>query len=239
MSVTLFMGGYGSGKSELALDLCLRRAAGENTAFFPPASAQKRVILLDMDVINPAFRSHEKREMLTQRGVEVYAPSLAGSTLDIPALPAALGALIASDADVVIDVGGDPDGAGVLGRYHDDLAGVEKTVWFVLNPYRLRQENSEKAWALMAAICDRARLAPTALIANPNLGRDTTPELIAQGMAVIRETAQLLGLPIAALAVEAHRVPHLEQSLCREFEGRLWPLESRMRPTWLDATQES
>ena len=75
--VLVLVGNYGSGKTEISLNLALKMAArGE------------QVTLVDLDIVNPYFRSSERTELLQEHGIKVYAPSFAMTTVDVPSLPA-------------------------------------------------------------------------------------------------------------------------------------------------------
>ncbi len=79
--VNVIIGHYGVGKTNLALNLALDAAdAGYN------------VTLIDLDVVNPYFRSSEYRGLLEQSNVKLVAPVFAeaGTTLDIPSLTGAI-----------------------------------------------------------------------------------------------------------------------------------------------------
>ena len=93
-------GNYGSGKTELALNLALHsRRLGATT-------------LVDLDIVNPYFRSGEKAEELRQAGVRVLMPTFAMSTVDVPALPPEIQSVFETPCDrVIFDVGGDDTGA--------------------------------------------------------------------------------------------------------------------------------
>ena len=74
---TVLTGNYGSGKTELALNIALRLAG-----------AGKKVTLVDLDIVNPYFRSAEKAAEMEAAGIRVLMPTFAMTTVDIPALPA-------------------------------------------------------------------------------------------------------------------------------------------------------
>ena len=88
-------GNYGSGKTEISLNLALRAAETEKTT------------LVDLDIVNPYFRTGEKAETLRQAGVRVLMPTYAMTTVDIPALPAEIQSVFEIPQDrVIFDVGG-------------------------------------------------------------------------------------------------------------------------------------
>ena len=77
--VSIITGHYGTGKTEFAVNLALAMA-GEGTS----------VILADLDIVNPYFRSRERRSLLEEAGVRLISSSQACSDADVPALPAEL-----------------------------------------------------------------------------------------------------------------------------------------------------
>ena len=73
--IYLITGHYGSGKTNFAVNLALdQRKQG------------KSVTLVDLDIVNPYFRSADFAAMLTEQGIGVVSPIYANSNLDIPAL---------------------------------------------------------------------------------------------------------------------------------------------------------
>lgn len=109
--ITVLMGHAGVGKTNVALGLAL----GE-------AGQGREVTLADLDVVNPYFRSSDYPELLRKAGIRLIAPVLARTTLDTPSLTGELDAVIAEVAAnpkkrLIIDVGGDDDGATTIGRW--------------------------------------------------------------------------------------------------------------------------
>ena len=106
--ITIVTGHYGSGKTNfavnLAVDLCRKG---------------KSVVLVDLDIVNPYFRSADFKEQLTEMGIEMICPVYANTNLDIPALGADIYSVFNKDDGryIIFDVGGDDAGAAALGRY--------------------------------------------------------------------------------------------------------------------------
>ena len=104
--IVIVTGHYGSGKTNLSVNLAMSlRAAGEEVA------------LVDLDIVNPYFRSADFAALAEENGIRLIAPVYARSNLDIPALDGRLDAELDGGRRIVIDVGGDDAGAAALGRY--------------------------------------------------------------------------------------------------------------------------
>ena len=73
--ITIICGHYGCGKTNLALNLALEAA-----------EKGRRVKLADLDLVNPYFRSSDYGPALREKGVELFCPTYAGTTLDLPAV---------------------------------------------------------------------------------------------------------------------------------------------------------
>lgn len=194
--VTLFTGRFGSGKTEAAINYAL---ALQEARCGPACS----VILIDLDIVTPYFRSRETAAAMQQQGVEVIAPSIIGQHLDTPALtPQILGAIQQTDRPTVLDVGGDRQGATALGQFSGAIRQRGYTMYFVVNPYRPFTDTVEGLASSINEIEESARLQVTSLVSNPNLINETSADLIVQGHARIERFAHVLGLPIAFVCVE-------------------------------------
>lgn len=79
--VAVVAGHYGTGKTNLSLNLAIDAHA-----------AGARVTLVDLDVVNPYFRSSDHAAELEARGIRVVSPVFAGSgsNLDVPSLTGAI-----------------------------------------------------------------------------------------------------------------------------------------------------
>lgn len=214
-AVTIFAGRFGSGKTETAINYSLALinwladSAGQEPSGLrrPPAtnaSCRDGVILVDLDIVTPYFRSREMAEAMQRRGVQVIAPSVIGQHLDTPAItPQILGAIQQSDRYAVLDVGGDRQGARALGGFSPAIAQRDYTLHFVLNPYRPFTRTLDGVRASIREIEQSARLQVTSLVSNPNLMGETAPEHILQGHANVERFAEALDLPIAFVCLES------------------------------------
>lgn len=214
----VLVGNYGSGKTELALNLALA------------AAGKKSTTLVDLDIVNPYFRSGEKAQELREAGVRVLMPSFALSTVDIPALPAEIQSVFITPSDrVIFDVGGDDTGAAALGRYAPSFRQFreETTVALVVNAMRPLTQTAEDAAELGRRIEQRGRMRVDVVINNTNLAERTTPEMLLQGHETACGAARLLG---ADCVVDAGLPELLRQSGLADG----LPVARYMKPEWMD-----
>ena len=87
------VGTNGSGKTTIALNTALRLAQNN-----------KKVSIVDLDIVNPYFRTSDFPELLKKNSIEMIAPMYAGSNLDIPAVNFDMERIISESSHVVIDL---------------------------------------------------------------------------------------------------------------------------------------
>ncbi len=219
--LTVLVGNYGSGKTEIALNLALQKAS------HGPAA------LVDLDIVNPYFRSGEQHTLLEEHGVRVLMPTFAMSSVDVPALPADIQSVFDKpEEQVVFDVGGDDTGATALGRYAPYFAKERDNtlMLYVVNVLRPLSATAEDILRLMERISFRARMNPDALVNNANLAGETSMELLLKGQDVLDEVSRRTGLPIAFITGEKKVLDLLPESL----KSLAWPITRYMRPEWMD-----
>ncbi|MBP5185331.1 MAG: ParA family protein [Lachnospiraceae bacterium] len=192
----LICGHYGCGKTNLAVNAALNKA-----------KEGKKVILVDLDLVNPYFRSSDYAEMLKEYDVKVIAPVYAHSNVDIPSLPADINGIFDTDACVILDIGGDDVGATVLGRFTSRIAELDYEMYYVINKYRNLTATADDAVEVLREIEGVSRLKATAIINNSHLKDETTPEVILDSVGFAAEVSEKTGLPVVAFTA------------AREFEG--------------------
>lgn len=219
---TVLVGNYGSGKTELAIAVARSLRA----------QCAGRVALVDLDIVNPYFRSAEQRALLEGEGIEVLMPSFAMSTVDIPALPAAITSVFEGDFEhVVIDVGGDDTGATALGMYAPYIARVREDmeIWYVVNCFRPLSGTAQDIAELYRLIALRARLTPDLLVNNGNLQELTTAQDIVACQRTLEEASGLLGVPVGMVTGMAR----LKDGLPPKLQECYFAFEPLMKPDWL------
>ena len=217
--ILVLVGNYGSGKTEISLNLALKLAQrGEN------------VTLVDLDIVNPYFRSSERTELLEQNGIRVYAPSFAMSTVDVPSLPAEIQAVFTDKSRrVIFDVGGDDTGAAALGQYKPYFDQDDAQVLFVVNAFRPLSGDADSVCDLMLRVAGRSRLTPTALINNANVAWQTEPEDLQRGEALLAEVSRRMNVPVGYLCATKELMEKLPENL----SGERLAIDILMRPDWL------
>lgn len=213
--LTLVTGHYGTGKTEFSVNLALALAAeGARTA------------LADLDIVNPYFRSRERRELLAAAGVRLIATSQALADADVPALPAELHALL-EDRTVrgVLDIGGDPSGARVLARYRPRILKEDYQLLYVVNARRPEVRTAERSVEVLRGIEAVTGLRCAGLVNNTHLCGETAPEDVREGALLAREVSRLTGVPVVCHTAEAR----LADSL-RDLDP--FPMEIRMKKPW-------
>lgn len=186
--IKILVGHYGSGKTEIALNMARSiRQAGLKTA------------LVDLDIVNPFFRSAEQGKWLAEQDIRLIAPLFALTAVDIPALPADVLSIFSDEAlHTVFDVGGDDAGALALGRYQRYFQECGYEMIYVVNIFRPRSGSVQEILDMMRRVAQNARLTPTGLINNSNLGGLTDRKTLEEGHALLQEVARQSGLKLLA-----------------------------------------
>ncbi len=190
--VTVLVGHFGSGKTEISLNFALDMATRSN-----------HVSLVDLDLVKPYFRSRAAREILQQAGVELVSPEGENHHADLPILVPAIRELFKDPTRrVILDVGGDDTGARALGAISDVVPLDESDRICVLNFRRPFTRNADEAVTMIRKIEAVGRMAITGLVSNTHLMAETTLPIIQEGYEQARETAGRLSLPLLAMTVD-------------------------------------
>lgn len=215
--ITIVTGHYGTGKTEFAVNLALALAAeGES------------VMLADLDIVNPYFRSRERKDLLQQAGVKVISSSQACSNADVPSLPAELLAILENRGmRGVLDIGGDPVGARVLARFRPKITQEDYQLIYVLNANRPEVRTVENAVAYLRNIEAVTGLSCTGIVNNTHLCGETAEEDIRKGAALAAEVSGETGIPVLChVAIEP-----LAEKLS-DLSERVFPITIKMKKPW-------
>ncbi|MCL1913640.1 MAG: ATP-binding protein [Eubacteriaceae bacterium] len=223
----IITGHFGSGKTEFSLNYAMILAKTEAT------------YLVDMDIINPYFRSRELYGPLERAGVKLIADSFgqAQYSIDLPALPSSIYGLVSKTKEnIVFDVGGDPSGARVLGRYANLIKERDSyDMYMVVNANRPLTMEAGQVVRLIGQIEETSCLKINGLVNNTHMLRETTVEDMLKGRELCVEVGHALSIPLVfnvclrSLNLGINR-PILEKLPILED---LFEIDLMLRPDWL------
>ena len=185
--ISIITGHYGSGKTNIAVNMALdMKKSGKN------------VTIVDLDIVNPYFRTADFQSLLESQGITVITPTFANTNLDIPSLPASVNTVF-NDADnyVIIDVGGDDAGGIALGRYANLIKQSDYDLYYVINECRYLTKDADEAISLLSEIESVTRVRATKLINNSNLGEQTTLDTVVHSLEFATHVSAETSLPIS------------------------------------------
>ena len=214
--VTVFVGAFGSGKTELALNFAIRLAGARGGGGRDTEDGATRVRLADIDILKPMFRSREFGAQLAAMGVRVVSGAPEYEMADVPALsPAIYGAIEDKSVPLVMDVGGDDDGARALGRFRLHLERAEYDMLYVVNTLRPFSSGPEEIITMLRAVEGASRLGCTALVSNTNLGAASTAEEARTGLDIVRRVSGRVGIPVRFFTVSRGVAQSFSESVRR------------------------
>lgn len=218
--LVIVIGHYGSGKSEFSVNYAVKmKEQFEN------------VSIADLDIVNPYFRSREKRDFFEKIGIKVFDSSIRNTAVDIPALPAQMmGVILNPNEKSVLDVGGDPVGARILARYAEQIKHVEYDLFFIINGNRPETSTVEGAIKYLYMIEETSRLKITGLINNTHMLKDTTVEDVEFGHELTKKVSWETDIPIRYEAVIKKTAENIKNP---EILEKLFPINLYMREEWM------
>ncbi len=184
-------GHYGCGKTNFSINLA-----------FKYVKEGRKVTLVDMDLVNPYFRTSDYRDILEQHGIEVIAPVFGHTNLDLPSLPAAMYSIFENKDVVIVDVGGDDVGSTVLGRFRNRFVEKDYDMLYVVNKYRNLTSTPEEAVEILGEIEAVSGMKATAVVNNSHLMDETNEAMLLAGDEFAKEVSKLTGLEVWCNTVE-------------------------------------
>ncbi|HNV34006.1 MAG TPA: hypothetical protein PKK63_00535 [Bacillota bacterium] len=222
--VTVLCGAFGSGKTEIAVNMAIGLAR-----------KHEMVSLVDIDIVKPMFRSRDIRKAVTAAGVRMVDTIAGLGNADLPIVTGEVDALIKGKAGrVVIDVGGDHLGARALGRYATSFD-FDREVLYVINTRRPFASTKDEILRMMGMVEEASRLKVTGLVANTNLGTESDYDLAYEGLEIIGEVSASAGVPIrfAVIYDELYRKdPEQAGKLASQKGLLLFPLKRYLLKPW-------
>ena len=191
MSIYVISGHYGSGKTNIAINLAYELLKKGSVAIF------------DLDVVNPYFRTADFTTKMRSDGINVIAPIFANTNLDTPALTGEFANIYSGVYDnVIVDVGGDDSGAFALGQYAEGIAKHgDWNHWYIVNFLRTLTLTIPDNLELMRDIENAGKLPFTGIVNNTNLGPETTPEIVSSSAEKAKALSEASNLPLLYTSV--------------------------------------
>ena len=159
--LNIFIGAYGSGKSEISVN-CAVGIKNRNP--------EAKVLLADLDIVNPFYRSADAARKLDNMDIRVISPSYANSNVDVPALSGEVYSIFDDESYVgVFDIGGEDMGANVLGSMHNRLLGIDYNLFMVINTLRPFTSDEDSIILMAKDLEAAAKLPITGFINNTDI----------------------------------------------------------------------
>jgi hypothetical protein len=194
--VTVLVGHFGSGKTEIAVNLAFGwRDRGDV------------VSVVDLDVVKPYFRVRLLREEMAARGIRLVVPQddrfYADLPIVVPEVRGVVGQAVAGHGRAVVDAGGADVGSRVLGSIPGFDNPAVTDILFVVNGNRPFAESPEAVIAMLREVERASKLRVTGLVANTHLMQETTRDTVEAGLDLAHTVARETGLPVRFWAMLA------------------------------------
>ena len=220
--IVAIVGNYGSGKTEVAINLAVhRKRSGLD------------VRIADLDLVNPYFRTREARKALEAFGIKVMLPPPEYLHADLPILsPTIAGMIRQPDGLTLLDVGGDDAGAMVLAALGDGFSGIDVHMLQVVNPLRPQTVTVEGCLKIKDEIEAAAKLTISGLIGNANLIDETGTQEIYDGHDFLQKLSAASRLPLEFITVARELLAVIE---IQRFNCPVLPIARQLVPPWMTA----
>lgn len=220
--INIFAGHFGSGKTEIAVNYAINMK-----------TMNKKVAIVDLDIVNPFFRTADMKESFEKEGIKAILPVYANTNVDVPALPAEINSVFEQkDYECVIDVGGDDLGARALSRYRGQIEQEDYNLFMVINILRPMTETVEKILKMLEDIQSTSNLKVTGFVNNTNLLMETDIDQIVEGQKVIEQVSEITGIPVLFTAC----MDDIADGVKKEIKTNVFVLNKKILLPW--QTQE-
>ena len=219
-SIIVIVGGFGSGKTEVSVNL----------AKFLKANGHDLVSLVDLDLVNPYFRTREARTELKALGIDLIAPEGGKFYADLPILLPQVRSLVEDpEGLLILDVGGDEQGTKALGSISDIFNDGEYDMLMVLNSRRPQTSNVETSLGTMERVESTSRLHFTGLISNTHMIDETDGEIVIEGYKLSVEISKRTNLPMAFVSAKRNVLNDLKPA---DIDCPVLPLTRSLLKPW-------
>ena len=191
--LTIIIGAYGSGKSEIAVNMSLAQRK---------ALPDKKLLIADLDIVNPFYRSSDCASALEAEGIRLVTPMYAGSNVDAPVLPPDMYVIFDDESyQGIFDIGGEDMGALVLGSLKKRIENTDAVIYMAVNTLRPFTSDAEQIAIMTNELAAAAGFKIDGYLNNTNLLEETTADMLVEGEAKILEASKITGIPLVANCV--------------------------------------
>lgn len=191
--LTIIIGAYGSGKSEIAVNMSLAQRK---------ALPDKKLLIADLDIVNPFYRSSDCGAVLEEAGIRLITPLYAGSNVDAPVLTPEMYVIFDDESyQGIFDIGGEDMGAIVLGSIKKRIENTDTAIYMAVNTLRPFTSDPEQIAIMTNELTSAAGFKIDGYLNNTNLLEETTAEMLEDGEKKILEASKLTGIPLIANCV--------------------------------------
>ncbi len=191
--LTIIIGAYGSGKSEIAVNMSLAQRK---------ALPDKKLLIADLDIVNPFYRSSDCASALEAEGIRLVTPMYAGSNVDAPVLPPDMYVIFDDESyQGIFDIGGEDMGALVLGSLKKRIENTDAVIYMAVNTLRPFTSDPEQIAVMTNELSAAAGFKIDGYLNNTNLLEETTSDMLVDGEAKILEASKITGIPLVANCV--------------------------------------
>ena len=189
----IIIGAYGSGKSEISVNMALAMRKS-----FP----DDKVLLADLDIVNPFYRSAYASKVLEENKIRLISPMYANSNVDAPVLSGEVYVIFDDESyRGVFDIGGEDMGATILGSMKTRLDKSGADLFMAVNTRRPFTATADEIIMMASELTEASKMNITGFINNTNVLEDTKPEDIIEGERIVREVEQKTGIPLVMTTV--------------------------------------
>ncbi len=213
--ITILAGHYGSGKSEISVNLAINNQID---------------YMVDLDIINPYFRSRALNELFEELDIHLVESTIKGMlNSDMPYVSGeSVVPFVNPDLTAIYDLGGTENGGRVLIQFRDRMIDVENIdLLYVVNIFRPETDSKDKIIKAIRLLEGESQLRVTGLINNTNLMKHTTVEDLNEGQSILRMVGEELSIPIKYTVIEENH------DFKGDFEGETLKLKRLVAEKWL------
>lgn len=189
----IIIGAYGSGKSEISVNLALKMRK---------EMPERKVLLADLDIVNPFYRSADASEILEKSGIRLISPMYANSNVDAPVLSGEVYVIFDDESySGVFDIGGEDMGATILGSMKTRLDNTKADLLMAVNTRRPFTSTADEIIIMASELIEASKMKITGFINNTNVLEDTNAQDVIEGEKILKEVESKTGIPLLMTTV--------------------------------------